>query len=267
MRRVSKAELVLKLGADGCVVFKGDIPASINDGVSSEHFKIEVMNVLGAGDAFLSGYLSGWLRGYSTEECCRRGNACGAIVVTRHGCAPAMPSKDELELFLSSGREYASVLTNGVLDQIHWSTNRRSERPQLMAFAIDHRAQFEAMAKQYGLGVDAIRKAKSLAYQAFHNVANGDANYGMLLDSEYGRDPLAEISDHDYWIGRPIEFPGKRPLEFESERRCCDGAHGMASKSHGKMFGTLSSERPCSFAAKTGRKNPSIVRCMSKNVT
>ena len=85
-----------------------------------------------------------------------------------------------------------------------------------MAFAIDHRSQFEAMAKQYGLSVDAIRRAKSLAYQAFHKVAKGAADYGMLLDSEFGRDPLAAISDHDYWVGRPIEFPGKRPLEFES---------------------------------------------------
>ena len=118
VRNVSNAELVLKLGADGCVVFTGAIPASIHDGVSSEHFKIEVMNVLGAGDAFLSGYLSGWLRGFSTQECCRRANACGAIVVTRHGCAPAMPTKDELEFFLSKGREYSSVLFNGELDQL-----------------------------------------------------------------------------------------------------------------------------------------------------
>ena len=216
VRSISKAELVLKLGAEGCVVFKAEIPQSLSEGVSGQHFSIEVMNVLGAGDAFLSGYLSGWLNGMSTEECCRRANACGAIVVTRHGCAPAMPTHDELELFLSSGDNYSDLLDNGMLDQIHWSTTRSNNRSSLMAFAIDHRSQFDEMAKEYGTTDDRIGAAKQLAFDAFHRVAKGREDYGMLLDGRFARKPLANMSDYPYWIGRPIEAPGKRPLEFES---------------------------------------------------
>src|SRR3546814_4048037 len=58
-------------------------------------------SVLGAGDAFMAGFVRGWLRGEPLATCCTWGNACGAIVVSRHGCAPAMPTWPELELFLS----------------------------------------------------------------------------------------------------------------------------------------------------------------------
>jgi hypothetical protein len=45
-------------------------------------------------------FLSGWLRGEDYEVCAARGNGCGALVVSRHGCAPAMPTPVELDYFL-----------------------------------------------------------------------------------------------------------------------------------------------------------------------
>lgn len=67
-------------------------------------FPVPVLNTLGAGDAFLAGFLSGWLRDQPLEECARRGNANGALVVSRHGCAPAMPFREEVERFLADPR-------------------------------------------------------------------------------------------------------------------------------------------------------------------
>ena len=46
----------------GCVVFPGAIPATLEDGIVGPGFPIEVYNVLGAGDAFMSGFLRGWLQ-------------------------------------------------------------------------------------------------------------------------------------------------------------------------------------------------------------
>ncbi|MCY7387166.1 MAG: 5-dehydro-2-deoxygluconokinase, partial [Burkholderiales bacterium] len=90
VRQQSSALIVLKRGAEGCVAFPDAIPARIDDGIIGVGFAVEVFNVLGAGDAFMAGFLSAWLRDQSTSECCRAANACGAIVVSRHGCAPAM---------------------------------------------------------------------------------------------------------------------------------------------------------------------------------
>jgi 5-dehydro-2-deoxygluconokinase len=54
------------------------------------------MNVLGAGDAFVAGFVYGWLQGWDLERSSRMGNACGAIVVTRQGCANVVGTLDEV---------------------------------------------------------------------------------------------------------------------------------------------------------------------------
>ncbi len=215
LRESSTAEFVCKLGPDGCVVFKGNIPSSLQEGERGEGFEVDVFNVLGAGDAFFSGYLSGWLRDMPTAECCRRANACGAIVVSRHGCAPAMPTSEELEYFLAAPQGYQQSLVDGTLDQFHWSTTRKKSYQDLFAFAIDHRSQMEDMAAKTGADFKTILRAKDLAFQAFEQVAQGRSNFGMLLDKRMGEKPLFKMSDYDYWIGRPIELPGSFPLQFE----------------------------------------------------
>jgi 5-dehydro-2-deoxygluconokinase len=58
-----------------------------------------VKNVLGAGDAFASGFIYGLTKGWGWYKCARLGNACGAILVTRHGCANFMPTMDEVQSF------------------------------------------------------------------------------------------------------------------------------------------------------------------------
>jgi 5-dehydro-2-deoxygluconokinase len=94
--------LVIKRGPRGCTVFeRGKNPVDVPG------FKIDVLNVLGAGDAFLSGFLRGWLHKWEPARCARLANAVGAIVVTRHGCAPAMPTFSEVEAFLKERGEAA----------------------------------------------------------------------------------------------------------------------------------------------------------------
>jgi 5-dehydro-2-deoxygluconokinase len=48
-----------------------------------------------------------------------------------------------------------------------------------------------------------------------HKVAGGDPRFGILLDGRFGFDALAAAAELPYWIGRPIEVPKSRPLEFE----------------------------------------------------
>jgi 5-dehydro-2-deoxygluconokinase len=89
--------LVLKRGAQGATVFEAGQPP-----VDAAPFPVEVLNVLGAGDAFASGLLYAWLRGWSLPRAARFGNATGAIVVTRHGCANDMPTLAEVEAFVEA---------------------------------------------------------------------------------------------------------------------------------------------------------------------
>jgi 5-dehydro-2-deoxygluconokinase len=89
--------LILKRGGEGAIVFRPG-----HDPVVVPAFRIEVLNVLGAGDAFASGLLYGWLQGWTLERAVRMGCATGAIVVTRHGCANFMPTLPEVEEFVAS---------------------------------------------------------------------------------------------------------------------------------------------------------------------
>ena len=53
----------------------------------------------------MSGFLRGWLTGEALPRCLRLGNAVGGIVVTRHGCAPAMPTLDEVDTLMREQAE------------------------------------------------------------------------------------------------------------------------------------------------------------------
>jgi 5-dehydro-2-deoxygluconokinase len=63
-------------------------------------FPVTVQNILGAGDAFGSGFLYGYVKGWDLRKAARLGNACGAMVVTRHGCSVSMPSWGEVSAFV-----------------------------------------------------------------------------------------------------------------------------------------------------------------------
>jgi 5-dehydro-2-deoxygluconokinase len=87
--------LIIKRSAESTIVHT-------RDGNRSEvpTFQVEVLNVLGAGDAFAGGLLYGYLKGWDWYRAVRMGNACGAILVTRHGCANFMPRVDEVFTFI-----------------------------------------------------------------------------------------------------------------------------------------------------------------------
>jgi 5-dehydro-2-deoxygluconokinase len=69
--------------------------------IEAPPFRVEVFNMLGAGDAFASGFIYGCLKGWDWYRAARLGNACGAIVVTRHGCANFMPGEQEVLDFIA----------------------------------------------------------------------------------------------------------------------------------------------------------------------
>ncbi|VVC75485.1 5-dehydro-2-deoxygluconokinase [Aquicella siphonis] len=101
VRSLSDAPIVLKQGAQGCSVYLDNL----DHPVRARAFPVSILNVLGAGDGFISGFMRGLLRGASWETCALYGNACGAIVVTRHGCAPAMPAFREMQSFIHDHTE------------------------------------------------------------------------------------------------------------------------------------------------------------------
>ena len=213
-RGLTGATLVCKRGPLGCVVFEGDIDGW-DSGVASPVREIEVFNVLGAGDGFMAGFLSGWLRGEPAAKCALYANICGALAVSRHGCAPSYPSQTELRHMIDTGSEEFALRKDRRLEQIHWATTRRRRHERLLAFAFDHRSQFVEMAAANGKTEADIDRFKLIALQAVTETAASHDGVGLLVDDRLGRSALHAASDHDIWIGRPIEQSGVFPMAFE----------------------------------------------------
>lgn len=87
--------IVVKRGEKGATVFEQGKPAQDVPG-----FPVEIYNVLGAGDAFAAGFIYGLVKGWDYFKAARMGNAGGAIVVTRHGCANFMAYEQEALKFV-----------------------------------------------------------------------------------------------------------------------------------------------------------------------
>ncbi len=217
VRKVTKAALVCKRGPMGAVVLEGDIPDHLDKGQSGQGFPIEVFNVLGAGDGFMSGLLRGWLKGEDWPTSLKFANACGAFAVSRHGCTPAYPSWEELQYFFATGIRDKALRKDQALEQVHWSTNRNGDWPHMRVFAFDHRIQLEEMAQETGATDEKIGEFKELCLNAALKVSGGENGYGILCDGRLGRDALHRAAGSGLWIGRPTEWPGSRPLELEPE--------------------------------------------------
>lgn len=88
-----------KRGSEGVRVHLAE-PGGRIEQIDAPGFPVEIYNILGAGDAFGAGFLYGHIRGWGWYKAARLGNACGAIVVTKHGCANFMPTYDEVMAFI-----------------------------------------------------------------------------------------------------------------------------------------------------------------------
>ncbi len=192
-----RATAVLKLGARGArVALSGE------QAVEGGGFPVEVLNTLGAGDAFLAGFLSGWLRDLPLGECLRRGNANGALVVTRHGCAPAMPYQREVEEFLSHG------LTPRV-ERLH-AAGALKPPPQrsLAILAIDHRTWFWQRC-QDDARVGRFKLAACQAVAERFRQRSWDCELGFILDRE---ECLGWAEAEGFWTAQCLEEPNSTPL-------------------------------------------------------
>ena len=226
IRALSPALIVMKRGPMGCAAYPDAIPARAQDGVAGPGFPVDVFNVLGAGDAFMAGLLRGWVRDEPLLHSLAYANACGALVVSRHGCAPAMPSWDELQHFLQRGSPTRRLREDPRLEQLHRASTRTRQWSSLAVLAFDHRTQLEALAERHGAGGERITAFKQLVadaadhgYRAARRNAAPGTDFpaaGVILDDRHGETVLPRLTGNGCWVARPVEEPGSRPLTFEA---------------------------------------------------
>lgn len=86
--------IVYKMGEKGSITYwnKSEFKTGI--------FPVEALKPTGAGDSFMAAFMMGFESELDLQSCIKRGSAAAAIVVTRVGCAPAMPTEIELQHFM-----------------------------------------------------------------------------------------------------------------------------------------------------------------------
>ena len=222
IRQISNSIIVLKLGPLGCTVITSNIPNSTDDFNVIKGNRVDILNVLGAGDAFMSGFLRGYLRSESLEKSANYANASGALVVSRHGCAPAIPSEHELLYYLENVDDIPDPSIDLTLNHLHRVSFRNKEEPEIFGFAFDHRKQLYDLAVKYGEDLSQITKLKKLFIRSIKNTIDKfnipEKSIGVLIDDTYGDDALNSIAEKPWWIGRPVELPSSRPIKFEGDQ-------------------------------------------------
>jgi 5-dehydro-2-deoxygluconokinase len=161
------------------------------------------------------------LQGKDWAQATRVANACGAIVVSRHACSAAMPTPAELEHWFSGARN-PKVDADQQLAHLHRVSPTRRSWDELCVMAFDHRAQFYDMAREAGVSEARIPVLKQLLVKAAEQVERSrklQGHTGVLIDGgDYGADALASATGRGWWVGRPVELPGSRPLRFDGTR-------------------------------------------------
>ncbi len=224
IRAHTEAVIVMKKGGVGAQVFTAAIPAKLSDVPLHKGFPVTVLSTVGAGDAFMSGLMRGYATTLPWQSSIRYANACGALVVSRHGCAPAIPSKTELDTALKHAAGGGMLDQTPALARLHSTSTRTQNWQQLAVLAFDHRLPFEELAAELKIPQAVIAprlsELKNLLLSAFYETTtklklHGKA--GILCDDIYGLDVLNDITGKNFFIARPAEAARRRPINFIAE--------------------------------------------------
>ncbi|GAO22945.1 transferase kinase protein [Alicycliphilus sp. B1] len=137
-----------------------------------------------------------------------------------------MPTRAELAHWFASER-HVRPDQDAQLAHLHRVSVPRRQWPELYVLAYDHRAQFEDMAREAGADAARIPALKKLINRVVADIEAQDAGVrgklGVLIDGRLGEAALHDATGRGWWLGRPIERPGSRPLRF-------DGTHSLGSQ-------------------------------------
>lgn len=87
--------IVTTLGKDGSICYIRE-----ENGIRQERIGIcpveQVVDATGSGDAYMAGFMYGYLNGYKPEQCCKLGGTLSSFVLQAEGCCTNVPDKEAL---------------------------------------------------------------------------------------------------------------------------------------------------------------------------
>lgn len=90
--------VIIKHGENGSVAYNKQ-----GYKVKSGIYETAVLKTFGAGDSYASAFLSQYIKGADLEKCMQYGSASASIVISKHSCSDAMPTREELQEKIETG--------------------------------------------------------------------------------------------------------------------------------------------------------------------
>jgi 5-dehydro-2-deoxygluconokinase len=216
VRNATKATLVCKRGPMGCVVLEGDIPDSWDRCRCSRACAWRFSTCWAPGMPLCpaAARLAQRRRLGAGLPLRQRLRRAGGL---RHGCAPAMPTKVELDDYLLRAESVPRPDIDARLNHLHRVTSRRQQWPELCIFAFDHRKQLADLAGKPGAIRPAFRSSSCCCWPPPKRPRRRRVSISAAAFSPTAptASALNAITGKGWWIGRPIELPGSRPLRLE----------------------------------------------------
>jgi 5-dehydro-2-deoxygluconokinase len=87
--------VVIKHGKEGSIAYTKD-----GESHKGAIFPAKVIKTFGAGDSYAAGFLYGLMQGWDLSACMAFGGAAASIVISSHSCSDAMPTVDQVKIYM-----------------------------------------------------------------------------------------------------------------------------------------------------------------------
>lgn len=212
----TKAILVLK-HSHGCWAFNQPIAPQWQANAHHFDFKIEKTFVIDGFDAFIAGFLRGWLQNHSLDSCCQFAAASFTLAHARQPHCNALPSEKEMALYLNEQPQGASqTLKTANFSHIHYASTRHYPQDQLLMFSFGYHSQWQKLGEIFAASESTILQAKALLAEGLKMVTLDNPHASIIIDDHLQPELLPFIS-HYRWLARSVEAPQEIPLQFKAD--------------------------------------------------
>lgn len=214
IRATTNALLVMK-NNQGCYSFT-QIPADLTSAPHHVGFVADKQIPFASKEAFVVGYVSGWLNGFSQEKSCEYAMACLALTQSREESCDSFPCAEELSIYLSSQSQVVQTIKTPLFEHLHYATLRSTPQKELFTFSFGYHQQWLKLAENACVDEETITTAKMLIATGIQQAAMKCTNVCLLSDAN----PENEIIDSlpsPHMLMRTFDMPGIVPLKFQGE--------------------------------------------------
>lgn len=210
LRSLTNATILVKDNL-GCYAFTHNIPQDwqicfIPNPCQIDHY-FEANTI----EAFMAGFLSEYVQSNPIDACCLKGLYCSQIVQSRQSHSDAMPTQEEVTLFMAQQNQIVvQTLASPHFEHVHYVATRPNLQKRLFAFSFGYHEQWEKIGARYNASANTVNQLKYLVAKGIQN-CKSDA-VSIICDETPQMNLLESFSEN--WIARTVETPNEIPLKI-----------------------------------------------------